>query len=56
MKFISANSLQEMCFQIGPSSKETVKLQKTTVKREIDRLQGQRERAESVNDEAQTVI
>lgn len=30
--YISANSLQEMCFLIGPSSQETVKLQKTTVK------------------------
>lgn len=32
VRFISANSLQEMCFLIRPSSTETVKIQKTTLK------------------------
>lgn len=32
VKFISANSFKEMYFLIRPSSKETVKIQKTTVK------------------------
>lgn len=44
-KIISANSLQEMCFLIRPSSTETDKIQKTTEKARGTDYEGERGRA-----------